>query len=197
MPGISLPPLCTLDLGQVGNDLPLDKTSPFKPVPGDVALWRKAKGEACIGQCFSENKSPKPKRNFHRPTSGPPTQGVLPRRRDSGSKRPPRSIECGGLCIYASPDSPSGKGGCTASPPHMGAGWGVNAASLLFTSFSVAHFLHFLLTSERGLRIMLFVACRCSSSGRAPPCQGGGSEFEPRHLLQEKKDTTYVVSFFF
>ena len=25
---------------------------------------------------------------------------------------------------------------------------------------------------------------RCSSSGRAPPCQGGGSEFEPRHLLQ-------------
>ena len=109
MPGISLPPLCTLDLGQVGNDLPLDKTSPFKPVPGDVALWRKAKGEACIGQCFSENKSPKPKRNFHRPTSGPPTQGVLPRRRDSGSKRPPRSIECGGLCIYASPDSPSGQ----------------------------------------------------------------------------------------
>ena len=27
--------------------------------------------------------------------------------------------------------------------------------------------------------------CRCSSSGRAPPCQGGGSEFEPRHLLQK------------
>lgn len=66
-------------------DLPLDKTSPFKPVPGDVALWRKAKGEARIGQCFSENKSPKPKWNFHRPTFGPPTQGVLPRRRDSGS----------------------------------------------------------------------------------------------------------------
>ena len=27
-------------------------------------------------------------------------------------------------------------------------------------------------------------ACECSSSGRAPPCQGGGSEFEPRHSLQ-------------
>ena len=24
----------------------------------------------------------------------------------------------------------------------------------------------------------------CSSSGRAPPCQGGGSEFEPRRSLQ-------------
>ncbi len=27
--------------------------------------------------------------------------------------------------------------------------------------------------------------CGCSSSGRAPPCQGGGSEFEPRHPLQQ------------
>ena len=26
--------------------------------------------------------------------------------------------------------------------------------------------------------------CGCSSSGRAPPCQGGGSGFEPRHPLQ-------------
>ena len=26
--------------------------------------------------------------------------------------------------------------------------------------------------------------CGCSSSGRAPPCQGGGSEFEPRQPLQ-------------
>ena len=25
--------------------------------------------------------------------------------------------------------------------------------------------------------------CGCSSSGRAPPCQGGGSGFEPRHPL--------------
>ena len=25
--------------------------------------------------------------------------------------------------------------------------------------------------------------CECSSSGRAPPCQGGGSEFEPRNPL--------------
>ena len=29
-----------------------------------------------------------------------------------------------------------------------------------------------------------FCRCECSSSGRAPPCQGGGSEFEPRHSLQ-------------
>ena len=28
--------------------------------------------------------------------------------------------------------------------------------------------------------------CGCSSSGRAPPCQGGGSEFEPRHPLQNE-----------
>ena len=26
--------------------------------------------------------------------------------------------------------------------------------------------------------------CGCSSSGRAPPCQGGGSESESRHPLQ-------------
>ena len=28
--------------------------------------------------------------------------------------------------------------------------------------------------------------CGFSSSGRAPPCQGGGSEFEPRNPLQHK-----------
>ena len=28
--------------------------------------------------------------------------------------------------------------------------------------------------------------CGFSSSGRAPPCQGGGSEFEPRHPLQTR-----------
>ena len=28
--------------------------------------------------------------------------------------------------------------------------------------------------------------CGCSSSGRAPPCQGGGSEFEPRCPLHKK-----------
>ena len=31
--------------------------------------------------------------------------------------------------------------------------------------------------------------CGCSSSGRAPPCQGGGSEFEPRHPLQKERST--------
>ena len=36
---------------------------------------------------------------------------------------------------------------------------------------------------------------RFSSSGRAPPCQGGGSEFEPRNLLQFK--TTRIGWFFF
>ena len=29
--------------------------------------------------------------------------------------------------------------------------------------------------------------CGFSSSGRAPPCQGGGSEFEPRHPLHKKQ----------
>ena len=38
--------------------------------------------------------------------------------------------------------------------------------------------------------------CGCSSSGRAPPCQGGGSEFEPRHPLQ-KKELAYAGSFAF
>ena len=28
------------------------------------------------------------------------------------------------------------------------------------------------------------ILCGFSSSGRAPPCQGGGSEFEPRNPLQ-------------
>ena len=30
----------------------------------------------------------------------------------------------------------------------------------------------------------IFFSCGFSSSGRAPPCQGGGSEFEPRNPLQ-------------
>ena len=45
---------------------------------------------------------------------------------------------------------------------------------------------------SRGLKILVSMVrfrpkaplCGCSSSGRAPPCQGGGSEFEPRHPLQ-------------
>ena len=38
--------------------------------------------------------------------------------------------------------------------------------------------------------------CGCSSSGRAPPCQGGGSEFEPRHPLQQKSSKLLAWSFF-
>ncbi len=38
--------------------------------------------------------------------------------------------------------------------------------------------------------------CGCSSSGRAPPCQGGGSEFEPRHPLQKNKERiAFLVSY--
>ncbi len=37
--------------------------------------------------------------------------------------------------------------------------------------------------------------CGCSSSGRAPPCQGGGSEFEPRHPLQTDKERVCVPYF--
>ena len=37
--------------------------------------------------------------------------------------------------------------------------------------------------------------CGCSSSGRAPPCQGGGSEFEPRHPLQSNKERQRVPYF--
>ena len=37
--------------------------------------------------------------------------------------------------------------------------------------------------------------CGFSSSGRAPPCQGGGSEFEPRHPLQSKPKN-FVLGFF-
>ena len=33
-------------------------------------------------------------------------------------------------------------------------------------------------------RDLFFRICGRSSSGRAPPCQGGGSEFEPRRPLQ-------------
>ena len=38
--------------------------------------------------------------------------------------------------------------------------------------------------------------CGCSSSGRAPPCQGGGSEFEPRQPLQ-RKGTELIGAFVF
>ena len=38
--------------------------------------------------------------------------------------------------------------------------------------------------------------CGCSSSGRAPPCQGGGSEFEPRHPLQiDKERIAFLISY--
>ena len=39
--------------------------------------------------------------------------------------------------------------------------------------------------------------CGCSSSGRAPPCQGGGSEFEPRQPLQKTKHRLSVDAFCF
>ena len=38
--------------------------------------------------------------------------------------------------------------------------------------------------------------CGCSSSGRAPPCQGGGSEFEPRHPLQSLQSERLFLFFF-
>ena len=44
--------------------------------------------------------------------------------------------------------------------------------------------------------IMEHLRCGCSSSGRAPPCQGGGSEFEPRHPLQKKDKPENGLSFF-
>ena len=34
--------------------------------------------------------------------------------------------------------------------------------------------------------------CGFSSSGRAPPCQGGGSEFEPRNPLQYRRYSQVV-----
>ena len=34
--------------------------------------------------------------------------------------------------------------------------------------------------------------CECSSSGRAPPCQGGGSEFEPRHSLHQRSKVLFA-----
>ena len=41
------------------------------------------------------------------------------------------------------------------------------------------------------------IKCGCSSSGRAPPCQGGGSEFEPRQPLQKIKHRLSVDAFCF
>ena len=37
--------------------------------------------------------------------------------------------------------------------------------------------------------------CGCSSSGRAPPCQGGGSEFEPRRPLQTNSKEPVCAGF--
>ena len=57
-------------------------------------------------------------------------------------------------------------------------------------------------TTESSLSLIPF--CGRSSSGRAPPCQGGGSEFEPRRPLQlplysgmyPKRDTIPASIFF-
>ena len=43
-------------------------------------------------------------------------------------------------------------------------------------------FFGFGLDKQKSVAI-IFMFRGCSSSGRAPPCQGGGSEFEPRHPL--------------
>ena len=40
------------------------------------------------------------------------------------------------------------------------------------------------------------IKCGCSASGRAPPCQGGGSEFEPRHPLQRTLKILSVLIFY-
>ena len=52
---------------------------------------------------------------------------------------------------------------------------------------------------SRGLKILVSLVrlrlwapnCGRSSSGRAPPCQGGGSEFEPRNPLQKAVHIVY------
>ena len=56
---------------------------------------------------------------------------------------------------------------------------GVPAAGSLHRST----FFHFTLDKWSFLWYHTLCRCECSSSGRAPPCQGGGSEFEPRHSL--------------
>jgi hypothetical protein len=38
------------------------------------------------------------------------------------------------------------------------------------------------------------MCCERSSSGRAPPCQGGGSEFEPRRSLQFSSKAAAEIS---
>ena len=44
--------------------------------------------------------------------------------------------------------------------------------------------------------IISHIRCGCSSSGRAPPCQGGGSEFEPRHPLHKKEPGAFAPGSF-
>ena|GEM_PF-5869572 len=41
------------------------------------------------------------------------------------------------------------------------------------------------------------IVCGFSSSGRAPPCQGGGSEFESRNPLQQKAQGISPCAFLF
>ena len=47
-------------------------------------------------------------------------------------------------------------------------------------------FFDFGLDKRANIAIIVHVPRGCSSSGRAPPCQGGGSEFEPRHPLHNQ-----------
>ena len=75
---------------------------------------------------------------------------------------------------------PVGKGSTqhtVAALPMHAQFYGYHCAPHCPQNFSV-----FGLDKQKSVAI-IFMFRGCSSSGRAPPCQGGGSEFEPRHPL--------------
>ena len=76
-------------------------------------------------------------------------------------------------------------GGAEYSDAGMRRGWEIFRSRRSFSAD--VHFLKKRLDKRGNSGYNNFCNRGCSSSGRAPPCQGGGSEFEPRHPLQLRK----------
>ena len=70
-------------------------------------------------------------------------------------------------------------------------------AASINTRAQKAKKLQFFLDKGESLCYNLSCSCGCSSSGRAPPCQGGGSEFEPRHPLHKQSLSLTKAVFIF
>ena len=95
----------------------------------------------------------------------------------------------------------TGKTNCLYLPVRLQE-WG-SCAGVFYKKKFLKKNIKIVLTNGGKMRIINIVVrtettkCGCSSSGRAPPCQGGGSEFEPRHPLHvSSRENRLLFSFF-